>query len=286
MPKSLMGKFQDSREDPKQVYRQLKVALVDEPEKVDHERILKLLKRYRDALPETMEMNTARKYLNLRITEIVQMSNKDNYTKQELLRIAATCLSPEDASDADMKMNRQNRELKEYAESKIQQAVLKNLRKTTTKPEDMWISNPLHRKRQFVHACVTQNKPLPKVMIKNDFTVQRGRGRGSYSHRGNRQQRQFGGQASQKQESNEFNRSRGRGRGRGRGGRGGRAPRAAQAAPGKENVGPSSESKITKVKPYDMTKIPERLDHFGDVCDEIHQQLQDQLISRCIEIDN
>ena len=236
-------------------------------------------------------MNPGKKYLEKRINQLQEMSHKDNYTKQELLRIAAACLGPEDAAEADIKMNRQNRELKEYAETKVQQAVLKNLKRTTIKPEDQWIDNPFHRKRQFVHRCVTENKPLPKVMIKNDFTIQRGRGRGRGSNRGQGRhmfQRNFGGNATAKQEANEFNKPRGRGRGRGgRGsGRGGRAPRAAQAADiGKENVEPSSECKVTKVSPYDMNKIPQRLDHFGDVCDEIHRQLQDQLISRGIEID-
>ena len=41
MPKNIMGKYQDSREDPIQVYRLMKLAIVDEPEKADHDRIVK-----------------------------------------------------------------------------------------------------------------------------------------------------------------------------------------------------------------------------------------------------
>ena len=290
MPKDLMGKYQDSREDPVQVYRLLKNAIVDEPERVEHDRIVKLLKRYREALPETVELNPPRKYLDGRIRELQDMVNKDNYTKQELLRIAATCLSPEDAQEADLKMNKQNRELKEYAEGKIQSAVKLNLKKTTLKPEDQWIDNPFNRKRQYVHSCVTQNKPLPKAMIKNDFQVQRGRGRGGRGGRGRGgSQRFFGTNTTNFQDHGDTGRNRGyrgRGGGRGRGGnRGGRAPKAASADTVKENVDPSArESSTTKVN-YDMSKIPEGLDHFGDVCEDIHRQLQDQLLSRGLEIE-
>ena len=295
MPKNIMGKFQDSREDPRQVYRLMKMAIVDEPERIDHEKIVKIIKRYLEALPEDMEMTVPRNYLNMRLQELHQMSKKDNYTKAELLRIAATCLSPEDASAADIKMNKQNKELKEYAESKVQQAVLKNLKRTTTKPEDQWIDNPNNRKRQFVHSLVVENKPLPKVMIKNDFTAHRGRGSGrgrgfGQRKRGQGSNRTFGGQSTFKNEQNDYNRNRGRGRGgRGRG-RGGRAPRAAHAESTKENVEPTTrESKVSnkpsKIPPYDMSKIPQKLEHFGDVCEEVHRQLQDQLIHKNINAD-
>ena len=295
-PKSVLGKFQDSREDPVQVYRLLKLAIVDESEKADHDKIVKLIKRYHDALPEDSDMAVPKAYFTMRLAELQAMSKKDNYTRQELLRISATCLSPEDASMADHKMNRQNRELKEYAESKIQQAVKNNLRKTTVRPEDQWIDNPNNRKRQFVHNLVVENKPLPKAMIRNDGTPSRGYGRGRGRGRGRGQNQRFnktfGGHSTFRQENQDYNR-RGSGRGGNRGrGRGGRAPRAAAAAEsGKENVEPiKCESKVSskpsKIPKYDISKIPERLDHFGEVCDEINKQLQDQLIDRNIEIES
>ena len=84
MPKSIMGEFQDSREDPIQVYRLLKLAIVDEPEKVDHDKIVKLLKRYKEALPERADLNPSKKYMDKRILQLQEMSNKDNYTKTTL----------------------------------------------------------------------------------------------------------------------------------------------------------------------------------------------------------
>ena len=294
VPKNVLGEFQDSREDPVQVYRLLKLAIVDEPEKADHDKILKLIKRYHDALPENSDYAVPKAYFTMRMAELQAMSKKDNYTRQELLRISATCLSPEDASMADHKMNRQNRELKEYAEFKIQQAVKNNLKKTSLKPEDQWIDNPHNRKRQFVHNLVVENKPLPKAMIRNDGTPSRGYGRGRGRGRGRGQQRfskSFGGGSTFRQESQDFNRQRGGGRGGNRGrGRGGRAPRAAPVAEaGKENVKPSEcefnvSMKPSKIPKYDISKIPEKLDHFGEVCEEINQQLQDQLIDRNMQI--
>ena len=299
IPKNIMGKYQDSREDPVQVYRLLKLAIVDEPEKADHEKIVKLIKRYHDALPEDADLAVSRSYLTVRLAELQAMSKKDNYTRQELLRISATILSPEDAGKADLKMNRQNRELKEYAEFKVQQAVKSNLKKTTLKPEDAWIDNPFNRKRQFVHNLVVENKPLPKAMIRNDGTPSRGYGRGRGRGRGRGQNRynksysnntvKYDNQGSS--QSYGHNRG-GRGGGsRGRG-RGGRAPRAAPVTDAtKENVKPIEcesivSSKPSKIPKYDVSKIPERLDHFGEVCDEIGKQLQDQLIHRNIEVDS
>ena len=63
MPKSLMGPYQDSKEEPRQVYRLLKISVVDEPEKAEHEKIYNLMKRYREALPETAIMIPAKKYI-------------------------------------------------------------------------------------------------------------------------------------------------------------------------------------------------------------------------------
>ena len=47
-----------------------------------------------------------------------------------------------------------------------------------------------------------------------------------------------------------------------------------------------SNHKITKVKKYDQTRIPEKLDHFGEVSEDIHRQLQSQLIRSNIEIES
>ena len=89
------------------------------------------------------------------------------------------------------------------------------------------------------------------------------------------------------------NRGRGGNRGRARGRGGGRAPFQVTGTPNKENNDPqqpceslNSNHKVTKIKKYDQTKIPEKLDHFGEVSEDIHRQLQSQLIRSNIEIES
>lgn len=296
MPKCIMGEYQDSKEEPKQVYRLLKILIVDEPERVEHDKIYSLLKRYKTSLPDTMEMMPAKNYITLRMAELTQMVNKENYTKQELIRIASTVLSEVDATKSDENLAKSMRDLRNYAQAKVQKKVMDCLKKTTTKPEDMWIDNPLHRKRMFVHKQVVNNQPLPKIMIKNDYTIRgRGGGRGRGRGRGNSRfsnHKNFNGNSSNYNQQNNGGRGNGRGRGgrgggRGRGG-GGRAPfNLSQQNDNKENEAQSESSHvITKVKPYDLKKIPDKLDHFGAVSEDIQHQLQSQLIRNSIEIES
>ena len=208
-----------------------------------------------------------------------------------MIRIASTVLSEVDATKSDENLAKSNRDLKNYAQYKVQKRVVECLKKTSLKPEDQWIDNPLHRKRVFVHKQVVNNQPIPKVMIKNDYSIRgrggsRGRGRGRGGSRFNNQ-KSFNGTSTQFNSNQSKGRGNARGRGsRGRGG-GGRAPFALTGNDNKENTDPSeSPHTITKVKPYDLSKIPDRLDHFGAVSEDIQRQLQSQLISKNIIIES
>ena len=64
LPQQLMGKFQDQKEDPQQVYRELRRWMVDKPTQVNHSHLIRLITRYRDALPETPEYQIAKDFFS------------------------------------------------------------------------------------------------------------------------------------------------------------------------------------------------------------------------------
>ena len=288
------------------VYRELKQLLVKTPQKVTHEAVLALFERYHDALPETKEMIPIRLYINKRKESMRQLENQPNYTKLTLLEIASTILDEADSREVDEFINEKFHPmaLKEYAQESVQKNYVRNMKLTSKNAEDHVVPLPItNRKRQLMHHYASTGLRLP-----NDMIVKKTRG--SFNGRGNGRGngKNFGGQNGGRKNNNSGqngnkngdgqngNNSRnGRGGKGGRGGRGGN--RGGRAPPGnKENQPPVTNqqqnndvttpgSKCESVfKTYDLSKIPAKVAHFGQITPQMHDLLNDQLIQRNIEI--
>ena len=70
IPAQLIAEFQTLKDDPVQVYRELRNLVVTNPEKVTHENVTKLIRRYKEALPNTMVGNLLKEYYNRRLEEL------------------------------------------------------------------------------------------------------------------------------------------------------------------------------------------------------------------------
>ena len=80
-------------------------------------------------------------------------------------------------------------------------------------------------------------------------------------------------------------RGNGKGRGRGGGGRGGRAPAAAKATPAATTTSTQNGDPCESIFDcYDLSKIPAKVAHFGQITPKMHDMLQAQLIQRDIEM--
>ena len=70
IPAQLIAEFQTLKDDPVQVYRELRNLVVTNPEKVTHENFTKLIRRYKEALPNSLVGNLLKEYYNRRLEEL------------------------------------------------------------------------------------------------------------------------------------------------------------------------------------------------------------------------
>ena len=70
IPAQLIAEFQTQKDDPIQVYREFRNLVVTNPEKVNHENVTKFVRRYKDALPNTLVGNLFKEYYNRRLEEL------------------------------------------------------------------------------------------------------------------------------------------------------------------------------------------------------------------------
>ena len=96
LPTALAGKYQADRAKPTDVYLQIRQVCIDEPETIDHQKMVKKLKMYRDSIPDKPSEDVMRKFINNRLELIEKVKHKETYTKAFLLKLVTTILSPED----------------------------------------------------------------------------------------------------------------------------------------------------------------------------------------------
>ena len=263
--------------------------LVKAPQTATHEKVLSILDRYSEALPGTEDMIPIKAYITKRKDALRLLENQPHYTKQTLLEIAATILDESDGREVDDYISNKQTHvgLKDYAQEKIQKNYLRNIKLTSKNPEDHAVPLPVNnRKRQHMHAFAVSGQRIPQELLvskKKNKPNGRGGGRNGRSDRNQQNSNQNG----QKKENNQSQRGKGNRAGRGgrNGNRGGRAPAAVKettATPNNTNDQSSNCESIFDT--YDLSKIPQKVSHFGQITPDMHDLLQAQLTQRNIEI--
>ena len=177
LPQQLMAKFQDQKEDPLLVYRELRRWLVDKPTQVNHAHIVRLITRYRDALPDTPEYQIAKDFFSKRIDELNKYMGQSNYTRATLLALASGSLSPLDAIlvDTYLDVHFKDPDMKELAETEIRTKMMDLHKQLNTRPVDAF-SGPTAGSKQhtMLFTLAKQGKALPKSMLPTPPKPQRG----------------------------------------------------------------------------------------------------------------
>ena len=70
IPSKLIAEFQTMKENPKHVYLELRNLAVVNPEKITHENATKLIRRYKDALPNDSLRAPVKEYFTKRLEEL------------------------------------------------------------------------------------------------------------------------------------------------------------------------------------------------------------------------
>ena len=230
-----------------------------------------------------------------------KLEYKDIYTRAVLLKYIATCMSEEDCQliESYLEANSKSVPMKEMASSVIKSRMQNLIRQTTIKPaEQMLPLNPHNRQHQLFHRLAVEEKALPRVLrvsqgsvgkkpnttfktkksFKNNKFQQQKFQQPTGNTRKNQQftqKKQFSG-ASRPRVNRQQNQT----------SRGGQAQ---QATNGNRKSQPkkaeTSEAAVAQLRnAYDVTKISDQLEHFGNTTPEVQLMLQHQLIQRSIDI--
>ena len=95
-PQALAAQYQADRAKPKDVYLQIRHIAIEEPETIEHGKMVRKLKMYRDAIPDKPAEEVMKKFITNRLELIEKVKHKETYTKAFLLKVVTTMLSPED----------------------------------------------------------------------------------------------------------------------------------------------------------------------------------------------
>ena len=232
------------------------------------------------------------------ITVQRQLEFKDIYTRAVLLKYAATMVSEVDAHtiEAYLEANSKSVPMRELANSVIRSRMQNLLRQTTTKPtEQMLPLNPTNRQHQLFHKLAVEEKTLPKIFRNhpapqkrqnNQFKVKK-------TFKKQNQKFQFQQQPQQNQRkpgtpSKKF--------------QGAARPRVtkqnfqtSRSGPSNSSSHPNGNCKSKKAKnpteavqqlrnAYDIRKIADKLEHFGNTTPEVQLMLQHQLVQRSLDV--
>ena len=231
-----------------------------------------------------------------------QLEFKDIYTRAVLLKYVATMMSEADAYiiDSYLEANAKSVAMRELANSTIRNRMQNLFRQTTTKPaEQMLPLNPANRQHQLFHRLAVEEKALPKALRAAPAPQQRKNIPSFKVKKQFRQQNRQNGQkftpngggGAKKQQATPKKQFAGAPR-----------PRAKQpyaAGRGQQNVNQSSNGNSKSIAQkatspaaavaqlqgaYDITKISEQLEHFGNTTPEVQLMLQHQLVQRSLDI--
>ena len=127
-PQCLAAQYQADRAKPKDVYLQIRHVAVEEPETIEHGKMVRKLKMYREAIPDKPSEEVMKKFITNRLELLEKVKHKETYTKAYLLKVVNTILSPEDKEKvkAFLQSQEQSRSMSLLADSnrmyRLQQA--------------------------------------------------------------------------------------------------------------------------------------------------------------------
>ena len=166
-------------------YLQIRHICIEEPETIEHGKMVRKLKMYREAIPDKPAEEVMKKFITNRLELIEKVKQKETYTKAFLLKVVTTILSPEDKEKvkAFLQSQEHSRSMSYLADAnrmhRLQQAYERSGK------EGLLSLNVKSKEFQNCFA-VTQNAWERQ---KSGFVVARGRG----NHRGRGNQRGRGG---------------------------------------------------------------------------------------------
>ena len=190
-PQCLAAQYQADRAKPKDVYLQIRHVAVEEPETIEHGKMVRKLKMYREAIPDKPAEEVMKKFITNRLEILEKVKHKETYTKAYLLKVVTTILSPEDKEKvkAFLQSQEQSRSMSLLADSnrmyRLQQAYERSGK------EGLLSLNVKSKEFQNCFA-ITQNA---YERAKSGFTSIRGRNtfRGNGRGRNQRQNNNSGG---------------------------------------------------------------------------------------------
>ena len=320
IPASLISEFQALKECPVQIYREMRQVVVTNPEKLTHDYALKLIRRYKEALPDDTARNIVKEYLTRRLEELRKLADKDIYTRAILLKFMASVMSDPDAYTIEsyLEANSRSVPMREMANSVLKHRMQNLLRQSTTKPsEQMLPLNPTNRQHQLLHKLAVEEKGLPQNMrpkqaqkrpFNKAFDNRSNSRRGQKKRNGGNQsfQHSSANAAGQFRQQNGGNKQfagtqrptvRSNGKQKFNGGRGHASGNVSQGNSSVINNNATSKSfkvqqpastpaqAVEQLKnSYDYSKIADKLDHFGSTTADVQLMLQHQLVQRSIDI--
>ena len=307
------------KECPVQVYREMRNAVVTNPEKITHDYAMKLIRRYKEALPDDTARNVVKEYLTRRLEEIRKLADKDIYTRAILLKFMASVMSDPDAYTIEsyLEANSRSVPMREMANSVLKHRMQNLLRQTTTKPtEQMLPLNPTNRQHQLLHKLAVEEKGLPQNMrakptqkrsFNKAFNNRQTPRKHQKKQHGNNQyhnnssanaagqfrqsqngNKQFAGTQRPTVRSNNKQKFNG-----GRGQMTGNNSQTNSVIPNNatskslmsQQPASSPAQAVAQLKnAYDYSKIADKLDHFGSTTADVQLMLQHQLVQRSIDI--
>ena len=209
-------------------------------------------------------------------------------------------MSEEDCQliEAYLEANGKSVPMRELANSVIKTRMQNLLRQTSTKPADQMLPlNPSNRQHQLFHRLAVEEKALPKILraptntakknlppatykTKKNFKQNKGQNRQQYSTGQSRKQnftpkKQFAG-ASRPRVAKQQN--------TGRSGQGQNSQHngISKSQPVKAETAAAAVAQLRGA--YDITKISDQLEHFGNTTPEVQLMLQHQLVQRSLDI--
>ena len=319
IPAKLISEFQALKECPVQVYREMRQAAISNAEKLTHDYAVKLIRRYREALPDDTARQIVKEYLGKRLEELGKLADKDIYTRAILLKFMAAVMSEEDAYTIEcyLEANSRSVPMREMANGVLKNRMQNLLRQSTNKPSEQLLPlNPTNRQHQLLHKLAVEEKALPKSMrappVKRPFNKAFGNKNGGkqQNSRHKRNNNSFNGSfnnsfqssanaaGNQKTTNKQFagaQRPNRNGNGnRNNGNNGGRGQfnnnsnnnnnNASKLSLVQQPASSSAEAVDQLQKSYDYSKIADKLDHFGNTTADVQLMLQHQLVQRSIDI--
>ena len=293
VPAKIISEFQATKECPKTIYRDMRYCTIQEPEKLTHAHAVKLIRRYKDSLPDDPGLLVAKSFYLARLEELRKLELKDTYTRAALLRQMATCMSETDAHliRSYLDANSKSVPMRELANSVIKQRMQNLIRQSSTKPaEQMLPLNHTNRQHMLLHKLAVEEKPLPNVYKAPKPTKRPFNGKKSdspFKKNKNGQNRSFQNTNTTKSSTKTFAGAprppKGNGQKNQQTGRGSQAISQKSNANSKSEITPDTAVARMK-KAYDFSKIADKLQHFGSCTPDVQMMLNKQLDKRGIKV--